>query len=106
GLPVSIERLSDGQRSDSVIDRVLPGSATASQSTVARATLRNGDGRWRPGSAVRARVTLAERDVALAVPLSALQRFEGRDVVFVRTHGDDGRDRYSATAVQLGERDA
>ena len=101
GLPVRVERLSDDVHADLVIERVLPGAATASQSTVARAVLDNGDGRWRPGSAVRARVTTSEREVPLSVPLSALQRLEGRDVVFVR----DG-DEYSARPVQLGERDA
>lgn len=101
GLPVRIERLSDGVSADLAIDRVLPGAATASQSTVARAVLDNTDGRWRPGSAVRARVATAQQQVPLSVPLSALQRLEGREVVFVR-EGDE----YSARPVQLGERDA
>ncbi len=101
GLPVRVERLSDGVHADLVIDRVLPGAATASQSTVARAVLDNTDGRWRPGSAVRARVATAQQQAPLSVPLSALQRLEGREVVFVR-EGEE----YSARPVQLGERDA
>ncbi len=101
GLPVRVERLSDGAHAELSIERVLPGAATASQSTVARAVLDNADGRWRPGSAVRARVATAQRDAALTVPLSALQRLEGRDVVFVR-EGDE----YEARTVRLGERDA
>ncbi len=32
---------------------------------MARATVRNVDGRWRPGTAVRARVTVSERQAAL-----------------------------------------
>lgn len=101
GLPVQVERLSDGQRAELTLERVLPGAATASQSTVARATLTNEDGRWRPGAAVRARVSVSERDAAIVVPLSAVQRYEGDEVVFVRES-----DRYEARAVQLGERDA
>ena len=58
GLPVEIIRLSDGAQTTTKLDRILPGTATASQSTVARATIRNADGQWRPGAAVRARVTV------------------------------------------------
>jgi cobalt-zinc-cadmium efflux system membrane fusion protein len=101
GLPVEITRLSDGVRTTAKLDRVLPGTATASQSTVARATIRNDDGQWRPGAAVRARVTVRERQAALAVPVSALQSFEGETVVFVR----EG-DHYAPRIVKLGERDA
>ena len=50
GLPVEVTRLSDGAAVRTTLDRVLPGTATASQSTVARATLANEDGRWRPGA--------------------------------------------------------
>jgi cobalt-zinc-cadmium efflux system membrane fusion protein len=100
GLPVEVTRLSDGVRALTTLDRVLPGTATASQSTVARATVDNADGRWRPGAAVRARVTVAEQPVALLVPLAALQRFRDWDVVFVR-FGDD----YEIRPLELGRRD-
>lgn len=100
GLPVLVSRLSDGVTAATTLDRVLPATATASQSTVARATLDNADGRWRPGAAVRARVTVSEDKVALAVPLSALQRLQDRDVVFVRIDDD-----YEARALTLGRRD-
>lgn len=101
GLPVLVERLSDGALARTTLERVLPGAATASQSTVARATLGNDDGRWRPGAAVRARVTVAEREVPIAVPLSALQRLREGDVAFVRIG-----DTYEARSLALGERDA
>ena len=100
GLPVEVTRLSDGVSTRTTLDRVLPGTATASQSTVARATVDNADGRWRPGAAVRARVTVAEQPVALMVPLAALQRFREWDVVFVR-FGDD----YEIRPLELGRRD-
>lgn len=100
GLPVEVVRLSDGVISRTKLDRILPGTATASQSTVARATLVNEDGRWRPGAAVRARVTVAEQPVAMMVPLSSLQRVRNEDVVFIR----DG-DHYEVRPVQLGQRD-
>ncbi len=101
GLPVLVTRLSDGVESETRLDRVLPATATASQSTVARATLDNSDGRWRPGAAVKARVTVAETAVDMVVPLSALQRFRDWDAVFIRV-GDD----YEVRPLELGERDA
>lgn len=102
GSPVTVTRLSDGVAAATSIERVLPATATASQSTVARARLANRDGLWRPGSAVRARITVAREPVALAVPLSALQRVDGADAVFVR----EGEEVYRARPVVLGRRDA
>ncbi len=100
GLPIEVTRLSDGVSASTTLDRVLPATATASQSTVGRARIDNADGRWRPGAAVRARVTVAEHAVPLAVPLAALQRFRDWDVVFVRV-GDD----YEIRPLELGRRD-
>lgn len=101
GAAVTVTRLSDGQSTETTLERILPGIATASQSTIARAPIANDDHLWRPGTAVRARVTVARKPVALAVPLSALQMLDGRDVVFVR-NGDS----YTARPVKLGDRDA
>ena len=53
GVPVTVTRMSDGVTVETTLERVLPGTATASQSTVARATIDNLDGLWRPGSAVQ-----------------------------------------------------
>lgn len=101
GLPVQVTRLSDGAQVGTKLDRILPGTATASQSTVARATIRNADGRWRPGTAVRARVTVSERQAALVVPNSALQTVDNVTAVFTRTDNT-----YTARPVRIGERDA
>lgn len=100
GAPVTVSRMSDGAQAHTTLERVLPGTATASQSTVARATLDNADGRWRPGSAVTARVTVAQQSVALAVPLTALQTFRDWDAVFVRVG-----DTYEVRPLELGRRD-
>lgn len=101
GVPVTITRMSDGVTAETTLERVLPGTATASQSTVARATLTNRDGLWRPGSAVKARITVDRTPAARVVPLSALQTLGGRDVVFVRVG-----DIHEARPVTLGKRDA
>ena len=101
GVPVTVTRMTDGVSQGTTLERVLPGTATASQSTVARASVRNDDGLWRPGAAVKARIVVAMQPAAVVVPLSALQTMEGREVVFVR----DG-DTYAARPVVLGARDA
>lgn len=101
GAPVTVTRISDGVVAQTNLERVLPGTATASQSTVARAVLRNSDGLWRPGSAVKARVTVAQQPAAMVVPVGALQRFRDWDVVFVRVG-----DVYEVRPVKLGARDA
>lgn len=101
GVPVAVTRLSDGQTVHTTLERVLPGMATASQSTVARAVIDNVDRQWRPGAAVKARVTVAQQPVDLMVPLTALQSMDGRDAVFVR----DG-DTYTTRHVEVGARDA
>ncbi|MDR0184170.1 efflux RND transporter periplasmic adaptor subunit [Lysobacter arvi] len=101
GAPVTVTRMTDGVQAQTTLERVLPGTATASQSTVARATLDNADGRWRPGSAVSAKVTVARQPVALALPLTALQRFRDWDVAFVRVG-----DTYEVRPLELGRRDA
>ncbi|MET0813891.1 MAG: efflux RND transporter periplasmic adaptor subunit [Pseudoxanthomonas sp.] len=101
GVPVKVTRMSDGATVETVLERVLPGTATASQSTVARATIANADGLWRPGSAVKARITVEQQPAAMVVPLSALQNFRDRDAVFIRVG-----DTYEVRPVALGKRDA
>jgi cobalt-zinc-cadmium efflux system membrane fusion protein len=101
GAEVRVERLADGVAATAAIGQVLPATDVDSQSLTARAVLDNADGLWRPGMAVQADVTIGTTEAALRVPLGALQRMEGRDVVFVR----EG-DTYIATPVRLGVRDA
>ena len=101
GVPVTVTRMSDGVTAETTLERVLPGTATASQSTVARATIANADGLWRPGSAVKARITVEQQPAALVVPLAALQIFRDWDVVFVRVG-----DTYEIRPLELGKRDA
>jgi cobalt-zinc-cadmium efflux system membrane fusion protein len=100
GLPVEVIRLSDSAIARTRLGRILPGTATASQSTIARATILNEDRRWRPGTAVRARVTVSERPAKLVVPIAALQKMDNQSVVFVK----DG-DTYISRPVKTGEQD-
>lgn len=100
GVPVTVTRMSDNVTAETVLERVLPGTATASQSTVARATIANLDGLWRPGSAVKARITVEQQPAALVVPLAALQNFRDWQAVFIRIG-----DTYEVRPVELGKRD-
>lgn len=100
GVPVTVTRMSDGVSVETTLERVLPGTATASQSTVGRATIANDDGLWRPGSAVKAKVTVDRQSAGVVVPLTALQTFRDWDVVFVRAG-----DTYEVRPVELGKRD-
>ena len=52
--------------------------------------------------AVRGAVVLAQQDVAIAVPASAIQSFEGRNVVFVRV----APDTFEARPVTIGRTSA
>lgn len=101
GNRVVVTRMSDGESAVTEIERILPSTATASQSTVARARIRNTDGMWRPGSAVRARITVDEQPTGIAIPLTALQTSGEQDVVFVATG-----ETYTQRPVRLGKRDA
>lgn len=101
GVPVTVTRMSDGVTAQTVLERVLPGTATASQSTVARASIRNQDGLWRPGSAVKARITVEQQQARLRVQLAAVQDFRDWKVVFIRVG-----DTYEIRPVELGKRDA
>lgn len=83
GQSVTVETL-DGTRFMGRIDWVAPLTLHASQSVQARVILDNAAGQLRPGQFVRARVTVAEHPVELAVHQSAIQRFRDFQVVFAR----------------------
>lgn len=104
------ERLRSGQRVDiasatgdskagSTIQRLLP-VATAGQSVIARVSIPNPDGTWRPGMTVSAEVTIASRQVPLAVKESGLQNFRDFIVVFAQVG-----ETYEVRMLELGQRD-
>jgi len=99
GQPVHIKAATGDAEEDTVIDTLLP-LATRGQSVVARASLPNADGRWRPGMTISAEVTVASRDVPLAVKESGLQRFRDFTVVFAQVG-----ETYEVRMLELGVRD-
>ncbi|HET9033872.1 MAG TPA: efflux RND transporter periplasmic adaptor subunit [Dokdonella sp.] len=99
GQRVQVHSATGDARGETVIETLLP-LATRGQSVVARASLANPDGHWRPGMTVSANVTVAEKEVPLAVKESGLQRFRDFTVVFAQVG-----DSYEVRMLELGARD-
>lgn len=99
GQPAHVKAATGDAEQDTIIDTLLP-LATRGQSVVARASIPNPDGRWRPGMTVSADVTVAEREVPLAVKESGLQRFRDFTVVFAQIG-----QTYEVRMLELGVRD-
>jgi cobalt-zinc-cadmium efflux system membrane fusion protein len=99
GQQVSISSL-DGSQVNGIIDWVSPLVAHGSQSVRARIPLENPDGALRAGQFVRARVTVGETDVPLAVRRSALQTFRDFDVVYAKVG-----ETYEVRMLHLGLKD-
>jgi len=100
GQAVSVRPASGGEALATRIDALVPVTHMGT-SVVARARIANPDGAWRPGMAVVGDVTVARRDVPLAVKVSGLQRFRDFTVVFARVG-----DTYEVRMLELGARDA
>lgn len=98
---IMVQTLDGTVSATGILTTIQPTAEASSQSIVARAEIDNTSGVWRPGMTVRVDVITQETPVALAVPSAAIQRLEGKSVVFVR----DG-DMYRAAPVTLGRTDA
>lgn len=99
GQTVRIQAAIGNATVETTIDSLLP-LTSRGQSVVARASIPNAKGVWRPGMAVSAKVTVAERQVPLAVKESGLQRFRDFTVVFARIG-----ETYEVRMLELGARD-
>lgn len=101
GLAVRIDPghgLSIGQGTISYVGPII-GEST--RTAPARIELDNSTGSWRPGMFITADIAAGNEHVALIIPQSALQTFEGRQVVFVRD--EDG---FETRSVHLGRTSA
>lgn len=85
----------------STIHALLPITEASTQTLLARTTVQNLDSHWLPGMSVNADVVVASHEVPVAVKTTAIQRMEGKTVVFVK----EG-ERYEARPVQTGTADA
>jgi cobalt-zinc-cadmium efflux system membrane fusion protein len=107
-FPRDIDKIKNGQMvrvtsfegqhtGEAPITVVLPIAESSSQTIVARVSLPNTEGLWHSGMTVRGDVAVTERQVPVAVKTSAIQRMEGKIVVFVQ----DG-DKYTMRPVKTG----
>ena len=96
GQTVRVEGLAGGGEA-SRISGFLPLAQAATQTVVARAPLTRGE-YWRPGMVVRGRVTVARREVPLAVKTAALQPFRDFTVVFAQVGST-----YEVRMLELGQ---
>jgi cobalt-zinc-cadmium efflux system membrane fusion protein len=95
-----VVRSADGKLTTTGTLNYLAAAGEKNQSLVAHVSIDNKRGQWTPGLFVSADVTVNERSVPLAVPLSAIQKFRDWDVVFL----NDGED-YQAMPIELGDND-
>lgn len=100
GQQVSVIAADSTQRGSGTLRNFAP-PAAGSAALGARVALDNRERQWTPGQFVEGEVSIAQRKVALVVPLSALQRFRDWDVVFVQ----DG-EFFQAIPLELGSRDS
>jgi membrane fusion protein, heavy metal efflux system len=99
GQTVSVRPASGGEALATRVDAMVP-VTHAGMSVVARAQIPNRNSAWRPGMAVVGEVTVAQREVPLAVKISGLQRFRDFTVVFAKVG-----DTYEVRMLELGDRD-
>ncbi len=94
----------DGVVADGKVTYVAPTVNPETRSGLARVTVANGSGAWKPGLFVTGELVRSEVTVPVVVPKSALQQVDGKTAVFV-AEGD----AFAARPVTLGrsnERDA
>ncbi|MBL1140429.1 MAG: HlyD family efflux transporter periplasmic adaptor subunit [Proteobacteria bacterium] len=97
--PVLLTTL-DGKEYRGVIKDFLPAVSVESQTVQAIVPLDNTSGELRPGQIIKARVSIAEHDVSLAVKQSGIQQFRDFKVVYARFD-----DMYEVRMLDLGRAD-
>ena len=97
GLRVTINR--HPTIATGTIDFISPIVDRETRSTTARVVIKNSDGFWRPGMFIDTEVTIASTGIPIGIPAAAIQRVEGKTVVFVKRD-----DYFEVRQVMLGER--
>ena len=100
GMKVTVTGDEGKPQSTSTISYIAPLGIEDSQTTLARAVIPNETRAWLPGMYVNAAITIKEKEMPVAVLLSAIQRLNDREVVFVQQG-----DYFEATPVTLGQKD-
>ena len=85
------------QQATGRISYISPIVDEKTRTATARVILPNPRGIWKPGLFVNARVIIANKKVAVKIPKTALQTFEGKTVVFVKD-----KDGFRPQPVEIG----
>ena len=101
GDQVFIDPADGGPPIEAKVSYLSPVGSSDTQSAIARTVVANSEQRLRPGLFITGRLTLSEKKVDVAVKASALQTWENRTVVFVRSG-----EKFEARDVEVGERDS
>ncbi|MHB9797670.1 efflux RND transporter periplasmic adaptor subunit [Pseudomonas sp. MT3] len=101
GKPARVQAPDLGMQVDGRVAYVGNLLGEQTRSAVARVTLANPDGAWRPGLFVNVRVSDRARPVPVVVPEQAIQDVEGKPSVFVRN-----AEGFAVRPVDLGMRSA
>jgi len=100
GAQVEISATGGEPSASGRIDYIAPALGEATRAASARVVLSNSSRVWRPGMFVTARVVEEQTADVIAVRKGAIQRFEGREVVFVQEDG-----AFEPRPVELGRAD-
>ncbi|HHI9467500.1 TPA: efflux RND transporter periplasmic adaptor subunit [Legionella anisa] len=100
GMQVVVTGDEGKPKSTSTISYIAPLGIEDSQTTLARTVLVNEPRIWLPGMYVNGAITIHKKTVPVAVLLSAIQRMNKKNVVFVQQG-----DYFEATPVILGQKD-
>jgi cobalt-zinc-cadmium efflux system membrane fusion protein len=84
GKKVKLRTSDSAVTGEGTISAILPVTETATQTVIARISLDDVDGRWRPGMLVTADVVMSEREVPVAIPASAIQTLNEKTTIFVQ----------------------
>ncbi len=91
--------VTDDRKASGRISYMSSAVSEATRTIIARIVLDNTDRLWRPGEFVTVQLETSRDEVPLAVPIQAVQIYEGQDVIFVQD--EDGIVPYP---VELGRR--
>lgn len=100
GQLVKVTSFEGHHTGEAPITVVLPIAEASSQTVVARVVLPNAESLWHSGMTVRGDVSVGETEVPIAVKTPAIQRMEGKTVIFIQKG-----ERYSMRAVKTGASD-
>lgn len=98
---VKVNMQDAGLQADAPIKLLLPTADALSQTYIAIVEIDNSGGKWRPGVTVEGHVGVSENQVAISVPLGALQNMEEGKALFVKA-GDVYETRFVKTGLSDG----